>query len=166
MSKCVHHPSRDGVLTVGLQSYCADCQKGIEGARLRVDKHVEPKDCFVWYAGSNNWQPIAGTGCAHFVAHRLGIKRGSRSEQCAEGFPYRVRTMIQGMKPVAVADVKVDDVYVTPQQDHTGIVIRVMPGPTGKPPNITIRHASSGQGKVADDQFAIRFRSRGTFHRQ
>jgi len=166
MSKCVHHPGREGVFTVALQSYCAACQTGIEAARLRVDRHVEPKPCFIWYASANNWQPIAGTGCAHWVAHQRGIKKGSRGEQCIEGYTYRVRTLIQGLRTVEVADVKVDDIYVTPTKDHTGLVLRVTASKTaGKPPTIVIRHASSGQGRVADNEFATYFHGRGSFHR-
>lgn len=166
MSYCVFHPGRKAVMTYANQHYCAQCEAGIQAARLRVDRHVEPKDCFVWYASADNWQPISGTGCAHWVAHQLGIRRGSSSEKCREGYSYRVRTLIQGLRRIELKDVRANDIYVTPRQDHTGLVIRVAPNPVaGKPPRITIRHDSSNQGRVADNDFQTYFHGRGDFYR-
>lgn len=166
MNRCIHHPGRPSVTTINLQHYCAECQNGIVVARLRVDRHVEPKNCFVWYVGANNWLPIAGTGCAHWVAHQRGIRRGGRGEQCMEGYTYRVRTLIQGLQPVAVPNVQVNDIYVTPTMDHTGLVVRVAPNSRpGQPQLITIRHDSSNQGRVADNDFGSYFHGSGTFYR-
>jgi len=166
MSPCIHHPSRPSVVTINLQHYCAECQQGIVAARLRVGRHVEPKDCFVWYAGANNWQPIAGTGCAHWVAHQRGIRRGGTAERCLEGYTFRVRSLIQGLQPVELKNVQINDIYVMPAMDHTGLVVRVVPNPLpGQPPLITIRHDSSNQGRVADNDFASYFHGQGTFYR-
>ena len=42
-----------------------------------VPAHVEPKPCFVWYTGNaRGWTPIPGTGCAHWIAHQLGLGAG------------------------------------------------------------------------------------------
>ena len=166
MSRCVHHPGRPSVAMIYQQNYCLDCQRGIFAARARVDRHVVPRDCFVWYASANNWQPIAGTGCAHWVAHQRGIQRGGRNEQCLGGHTYRVRTLIQGLATVATANVQVNDIYVTPAVDHTGLVIAVAASPQpSQPPTITIRHDSSAQGAVSDNDFAAYFHGQGTFHR-
>jgi hypothetical protein len=166
VSRCIHHPGRVSVLTINSKNYCAECQRGIIAARLLVNRHVEPKPCFIWYVGSNSWQPIAGTGCAHWVAHQRGIKRGNAGEQCIEGFPYRVRTMIGGMSAVLLPDVQVNDVYVSPGVDHTGLVLSVTPNAVaGRPATIIIRHDSSGQGGVSDNDFATYFHGNGTFHR-
>ncbi len=48
MPRCVNHPGRESVLSVNSQNYCENCQDGIVSARARVDRHVVPKDCFVW----------------------------------------------------------------------------------------------------------------------
>jgi hypothetical protein len=166
MSRCMNRPGRESVVTINRRDYCAECQSGIAATRLRVDRHVEPKGCFVWYASASNWQPIAGTGCAHWVAHQRGIRRGGSNEQCLEGFTFRVRTLVQGMQPVAVANVRVNDIYVTSSMDHTGLVLRVAPNPrAGQPPSITIRHDSSRQGRVSENEFGTYFHGQGAFYR-
>jgi hypothetical protein len=173
----LHHPGRPSVTTINMQNYCVDCQRGIFAARARVDRHVQPRDCFVWYRSANNWTPIEGTGCAHWVAHQLGIRRGSPNERRLEGYTYRVRTLVQGLQTVPTAGVQLNDIYVTSGVDHTGLVISVtvppqpqrpqpgQPPPPPQPPVITIRHDSSGQGGVVDSDFATHFQGRGTFHR-
>ena len=166
MSRCIHHPGRVSVLAINSKNYCAECERGIIAARLSVNQHVQPKACFIWYVGNNNWQPIAGTGCAHWVAHQRGIKRGGANEQCVEGFTYRVRTLIQGMQVVQLANVQVNDSYVSPAVDHTGLVLSVTASAVaGRPAKIMIRHDSSAQGGVSDNEFATYFHGRGTFYR-
>jgi hypothetical protein len=167
MPRCILHPGREATVTIADRSYCAECDRGMTEARSRVDRHVEPKDCFIWYVGSDKWQPIFGTGCAHWVAHQRGIRRGTPGEQCLLGFPYRVRALIQGSKIVTLENVLVNDIYVTPAFDHTGLVIRVTPGSKPSDPRkIMIKHDSSGQGRVAENDFATYFHGRGAFYRQ
>ena len=168
MARCVHHPGRESVLTYGTHHYCAECQRGIIAARLRVDRHVEPKDCFIWYERANTWSPIAGTGCAHWVAHQQNITSGRSSEQCLLGFTYRVRTLVTGMTRVAgPPDVRVNDIYVTPSADHTGIVVQVTPAARpGGVPTIAIRHDSSRAGQVTTGDFARNFSGQGVFYRR
>lgn len=166
MTRCIHHPGRIGTITINRKNYCAECERGIIAARLIVDRHVEPKACFVCYVGSNNWQPIPGTGCAHWVAHQRKITLGGANEQCVEGFTFRVRTLVQGMQTVALANVQVNDIYVTPSVDHTGLVHSVRPNPVaGGLATIMIRHDSSARGGVATSDFATHFKGRGTFYR-
>jgi hypothetical protein len=70
------------------------------------------------------------------------------------------------MSEVKLGDVKVDDVYCTPGKDHTGIVVKVTPDPkAADKPKVIIRHDSSAQGKVAENEFATYFKGKGTFHR-
>ena len=72
-----------------------------------------------------------------------------------------MRTLIQGLATVATANVQVKDIYVTPV-DHTGLVIAVAASPQpSQPPTITIRHDSSAQGAVSDNDFAAYFTGRG-----
>jgi len=74
---CVIHPSVTQVAFVFNRPYCARCRANIQAAVALLDAHVTPRDCFVWYAGGQDgWTPIAGTGCAHYVAHQLGIQLG------------------------------------------------------------------------------------------
>jgi len=167
MGKCVLHPGRDSVATIFGQAYCLTCRDGITSARGRVDGHVEPKECFVWYVSNDNWQPIAGTGCAHWVSHQLNIHAGGADACCLSGFTYRVTTLVYSRTRVPdISTVRVNDIWASPANDHTGIVIRVVPpAQAGGCPTITIRHDSSGQGRVAENDFARYFHGRGTFYR-
>lgn len=165
MAKCNLHPGREGTLKLYNKIYCDICKKAIEQAQKQVDRHVEPKECFIWYVGKDDWEPIEGTGCAHWVSHQLNIKSGGVGDKCLAGYTYRVKTMISGYTEIKrLTDVKVNDIYVTPDRKHTGLVIKVTPAKSGDPA-ITIRHDSSAQGKVATDDFATRFKGRGSFLR-
>jgi hypothetical protein len=166
MSRCSVHPTAESVGKVNGVECCEKCKTGIAAAVKKVDKHVEPKACFVWFEGKDGWQPIPGTGCAHWVAHERAIKRGSAGEQCMLGFPLRVKTLIGGKSEVKLADVKVNDIYTTPKKDHTGLVIKVTADPKNPDvPKIVIRHDSSAQGKVSDNEFATYFKGKGDFFR-
>jgi hypothetical protein len=167
MATCALHPGREAVLTLYGRPYCAVCKKGIAAAQAKVDKHVEPKECFIWYAKDDDWQPISGTGCAHWVAHQRQIRAGNSMDQCLAGYTYRVKTLIVGHHKVAsLALVKINDIYVTPGEDHMGLVVKVTPGTTpGSQPTITIRHDSSHQGRVAENDFATYFKGKGSFYR-
>ena len=65
MKKCIHHPGRESVITINNNNYCQECKDSQEKAVKKVDQHVEPKDCFIWYQKKDTWAPIPGTGCAH-----------------------------------------------------------------------------------------------------
>lgn len=168
MAKCSIHPGSNAVGKVNGVDVCAPCKTELAAAAKKVDKHVDPKECFVWYEGGKaGWQPIPGTGCAHWVSHQRGYKRGGESERCMLGYTFRVKTMLGGLSEVKkLSDVKVNDVYATPSKDHTGLVIKVLAN-KAKPeePTITIRHDSSAQGKVADNEFATYFKGKGSFYR-
>ena len=156
--KCVFHPGRDSVVEISGRTYCAPCQQGIFSARSRVPRHVEPKDCFVWYASRDNWSTIPGTGCAHWVAHQLNLRANGSGGGCLNGFIYRVRALVAGRTEVDPSAVQAGDIYVTPKMDHTGLVVCVEP-------KILIRHDSSGQGKVAENEYATYFHGEGRFFR-
>ena len=167
MASCKVHPGSKSVAKINGVECCEKCKKDIEAAVKQVDTHVEPKACFLWYeGGKNGWQPIGGTGCAHWVAHQRNIKKGSAGEQCMLGYPFRVKTLIGSMSEVKLADVKVNDIYVTPSKDHTGLVIKLTPDPkAADKPKVTIRHDSSAQGKVGENEFATHFKGKGSFFR-
>ena len=103
MANCKVHPGTKSVGKINGVECCEKCKKDIADAVRQVDKHVEPKACFLWYeGGKTGWQPIPGTGCAHWVAHERSIKRGSASEQCMLGHPFRVKTLIDPESAMAV----------------------------------------------------------------
>jgi hypothetical protein len=165
--KCTLHPGRDSVIAIFGKNYCQQCRGGILAARGRVDRHVEPKDCFIWYVSNDNWQPITGTGCAHWVSHQLNVRAGGDGACCLAGFTYRVPALVHSRAPVgSISNVRVNDIWASPTLDHTGLVIRVFPPvQVGGNPTITIRHDSSGQGRVAENDFATYFHGHGSFYR-
>jgi hypothetical protein len=165
--KCVHHPGRNSVLTYGGQCYCQECESGIVKARQQVNGHVEPKECFVWYERSDTWVSIAGTGCAHWVAHQLSIKRGG-SERCLLGFTYRVRTLVNGLKEVPnINEVRLNDIWVSAKVDHVGLVFQILPAQSSETqPTIFIKHDSSRQGGVSVNAFSTYFHGHGKFYRR
>jgi len=158
--------------------------KQIQRAQGTVDRHVEPKECFIIYeGGKDGWLSFTekdsqrNTGCAHYVAHKLGIRRGYRSEKCAEGFSIRVADVISGARKIdrATEEVKTNDIWVNIKRTHTGIVsnvetVRVVVKEDGQnvektKQKITIMHCSSGQGRVATDDFDRHFGGKGDFYR-
>jgi hypothetical protein len=166
MASCIHHPGRVSTKTVDGKAYCEKCVAGIAAAVKKVDKHVEPKACFVWYEGRDRWSPMEGTGCAHWMAHLDGIKKGSAGEKCHAGYTVRVKTLLGGLKAVERKDVKVGDTWASAAKDHCGLVCKVAKDAKNPDrPAITIRHCSSAQGKVAENDFDSHFGGMGTFLR-
>jgi len=87
---------------------------------------VKSKDCFIWYLGGDKWEPVTGTGCAHFVAHEKNIRAPGRVEHCLEGFLVRVVDLLPGLTEVKeLRDVKPGDIYITPDRGTacTGLLV-------------------------------------------
>jgi hypothetical protein len=177
---CVIHPGSQQVTVIGGRGYCAACQRGIRAAVARLDAHVTPPDCFVWYKNSaEGWTPIFGTGCAHYVSHQMGINFGTAADKCLAGFTYRVPVMLTGRTRVTggLSAVRVGDIWVNTARSHTGIVSRIdppaAPAPVARPrpgapapvPILWITNASSGQHRLATDRFDLHFGSQGDFFR-
>jgi hypothetical protein len=137
----------------------------------KVDKHVSPKECFVWYTDNKRgWEPIPGTGCAHWVAHEKGWNSGKESSNgCKLKFLFRVKDIIKKSgSEVALADVKPGNVWVNAKETHCGIVRKVEPpkeGAKDSRPTIEIEHCSSGQGKVAKNDWATYLKGEGKFYK-
>ncbi len=167
MARCALHPGRNAVTTIFGTNYCLICQKGMTAARGRVDVHVQPKECFIWYVSNDNWQPVVGTGCAHWVSHELNIRKGTVGDRCLAGFTYRVPVVVHSRKKLAgIGEVQVNDIWASPSLDHMGLVIKVTPPVQASgTPTLTIRHDSSRQGKVAENDFATYFGGKGNFYR-
>lgn len=163
--KCKHHPGRDSVNVINGKKYCSKCDEGQKKAGKSVDKHVVPKDCFVWYIGGDKWVPVKGTGCAHWVAHEKNITKGSSIHQCLKGFTIKVSDIAKGKTKVTSLDkVKVGDIYINPKKDHCGLVSKVTKVP-GEDNVIEIEHDSSRQRKVAKNDFLKYFGGKGDFFR-
>src|SRR5882724_7997564 len=109
-AKCTLHPGRPAVFDYDGKHYCEKCQQGYEAAVAAVkskNPHVEPKDCFVQYAGHDQWEPIEGTGCAHWVSHQKGYGSGG-SNTCLKGCRYRVKDLVAylGTRASSVGELK------------------------------------------------------------
>ena len=124
-----------------------------EDAIKKVDKHVSPKECFIWHMSTaKGYEPIPGTGCAHWVAHEKGWCNGTvGSNGCDKKYLIRVKDVAgKSGKPVDVADVAAGNVWVSDKQDHCGIVSKVTAAKKGaKDPNptIEIEHCSSARAR-------------------
>jgi hypothetical protein len=142
-----------------------------QDAVKKVDKHVSPKECFIWHMDNKRgYEPIPGTGCAHFVAHKKGWSSGKPgSNGCNKKFLIRVSDVAKKSgSEVAPADVAVGNVWVSDRKDHCGLVSKVTPpkrGAKDPQPVIEIEHSSSGQGKVAKNDWSKYFKGKGKFHK-
>ena len=158
--KCNLHPGRNAVWTYDGVNYCQQCKDHMATAVAAVDRHVEPKDCFITYDGGDVWRPLSGTGCAHWVSHQNDTHQGQPGDCCLRGFTYRVRVLAGYLRSSAdeitdLANVAVDDIWVDTHERHCGIVCRLQPDPdpthADVAKTIVIRHDSSGQHRVAEN---------------
>ncbi len=161
--KCIHHPGRPSYGMRFGKAYCAQCISGIDTAGTKVDKHVIPRECFVTYKSGDTWAAIDGTGCAHWVAHQRNVSKSSNL--CSADCTLRVPDLIMNTSSIARAGVSLNDIWANNARNHCGLVVKVEPL-RGTPPNkITIRHDSSEQGGVFENDFDTYFKGAGTFHR-
>jgi hypothetical protein len=164
--RCVHHPGRESVAQVVGNHYCQQCRDGQMAAVRRVDRHVAPPECFVTYRGSDEWAPLYGTGCAHWVAHQLDVHAGRPHNRCLRGHTLRVRDLVRALSRVSqLSRVREADVWVSPQEDHCGLVCRVQRNERSGERRIWITHDSVKQRGVATDEFATHFQGKGAFYR-
>lgn len=171
---CVNHPSLPQAMLFDGKPYCAKCKETMAAAEVKLDPHVSPRPCFVWYRSSaTGFGPIEGTGCAHFVSHRLHIRTGHAGAKCLAGYTHRVATMLSGRTKVlgGLAAVRVNHIWVNADRTHCGIVTAVAADPPagyaqdGNAPVIWITHSSSHLHRVSLDRFDGYFRSEGEFYR-
>lgn len=163
--KCTYHVGLDATIEVGGKSYCAKCEAAQKAAAKLLDKHVIPKDCFVWFDGGYRWIAVGGTGCAHWVAHQKNITNGPLIHRCLEGKTFKVSDIATNRTQISdLINVKVGDIYITPTKKHCGLVSRVTLVPGGTP-KIEIQHDSSNQGGVKKNDFATYFHGNGSFFR-
>ena len=140
-------------------------QNGIKYYRTRkeaeanVPTHVVPKNCFVWKDGPSEfpWRPIPGTGCAHWVAHELGI---DGNPGCYDKRAIRVTQVIEGKTRYNLSDALVGDIWTYTDHTHCGIVRGVNKNEAGEVVSVQVEHCSSGRGGVVTGNF-----SSGYFYR-
>lgn len=180
MANCPQHPGSKGVYVwpIGSQkSYCAKCKTQIIAARAQVPSYVQPKDCFIVYAGgAKGWTVIPGTGCAHYVAHTLNLRAVGQQEHCLSDFILRVPDLegdYRLKKVASLASVEKNDIWIgRVPHAHTGIVTSIVDIPADpKDPKKTakrqigITHDSSGQNKLLESDFETYFHGKGHFYR-
>jgi len=165
---CIKHPNSKTVSSL-FGGLCAKCAEQVKAAQARVDRHVDPKECFLTYVDSNTgWKsfterdPQRNTGCAHWVAHQLNLK-GGYSNVCAEGYKIKVPDVIAGARKIdrEKEEVRAGDIWANKGLSHTGLVIKVED--EGK--KILIRHCSSGQGGVVTNYYPTYLKD-GSFYRR
>lgn len=166
MPRCHLHPGREAVWEYNRVEYCAKCESQILAAIKAVRIDVEPKECFIRYPRHDYWEPIPGTGCARWVAHEKQIQSGRSDEKCLFGYTFRVHVLADTCSEVPSENVRSGDIWISDEEDHAGLVIRVMPNLyPDEIPEITICHDSSRQNGVAINDFKTYFHGRGWFCR-
>jgi len=127
-----------------------------------VRRDVDPKDCFIRYRDNDDWEPIPGSGCAHWVAHEKDFHSGGASDKCLFGYTHRVPVLIERFSKVPLRDVQSGDIWTNSDENHAGLVIRVMPNLyPDEMPEITICHDSSRQHGLAINDFESYFHGQG-----
>lgn len=153
-------------------------KKTKEAAQEEVPSYIQPATCFIKYMNNaRGWEQIIGTPCAHYVSHILGVKASHAlgGYGCDEGNELRVRALLAQLSEIDAASVAVNDVWgrlkgdtnaskkTTEPTDHCGIVYSVEDLADGTR-KIGIRHNSSGQRKVAENDWSY-FGNGGKFYR-
>ena len=166
MPRCHLHQGREAVFEYNRVEYCAKCEAGILAAVGDVRADVTPNECFIRYRKNDVWEPIKGTGCAHWVAHEKDIRSGGPLDKCLFGYTHRVHVLADICSEVALGDVRSGDIWTNDAVNHAGLVIRVMPNLyPDEMPEILIGHDSSGQHGLAINDFEHDFHRQGWFYR-
>jgi len=152
-------------------------KRTLQEAQSDTDSYVEPRECFIWFVNNQwGWQSFSSTGdtpCAHYVSHQLGLTTTS-STACRNKYVVRVSDLVARLNPVPLAEVEVGDVWARLKNEaragggkepssHCGLVLKV--DRSGSTPVITIKHCSSGQKKVAENDWTKHFGGGGKFYR-
>jgi hypothetical protein len=101
------------------------CQTEDE-ARAAITRACPPyRNDFLYRDGppTHRWRRIPGYGCAHHVAHILGIANGPSYARCRGGFSVTIDQITQGRTPHPLAEAQINDVWSTGV--HSGVVTQV-----------------------------------------
>ncbi len=99
-------------------------------AEARV-ANANPANCFVYSDGPEGhlWRPIPGRGgCAHYVAHELGITVGPPHANCIDGFSVTIDQITDGRNRLALSNAQVNDIWTNSGEGHSGVVREVGTG--------------------------------------
>lgn len=104
------------------------CQTRAEAEALVT--RANPSSCFVYNDGpaDHQWRPIPGFGCAHYVAHQLGITEGPDYANCRDGFSVTIGQITQGRAREALTTAQVGDIWTNDGESHSGVVREVGSG--------------------------------------
>jgi len=114
---CQHFPAHSDP-----DSYC----ETEEEARATIARACPPyRDDFLYRDGpaTHPWRRIPGYGCAHHVAHILGITNGPAYANCRGGFSVTIDQITQGRAAQGLANAQVNDIWSTGV--HSGVVTQV-----------------------------------------
>ena len=100
------------------------------------------------------------------MAHKKDIRSGGTFDKCLFGYTCRVHVLADRCSKVPLKDVRSGDIWINDDENHTGLVIRVVRSlHPDRLREITIRHDSSGQHGIATNDFEHYFHGRGSFCR-
>lgn len=105
------------------------CQTRPE-AEARVN-NANPSNCFVYRDGPPGfrWRPIPGRGgCAHYVAHQLGITIGGWHENCVDGRSVTIEQITEGRARLALNHARVGDIWTNNAEGHSAVVREIGAG--------------------------------------
>lgn len=124
------------------------CETQAEAAAL-VTRACPPDAAdFVYQDGpvGFRWRPIPGYGCAHYVAHRLGITQGERWENCLGGFSVTIGQITAGRNQFALAQAQINDIWSL-GGIHSGVVIALDRDAAGQVRRVQVNQCNT-QGAV------------------
>lgn len=101
------------------------CETRAEAEALIARACPPFRNCFVYSDGppGHRWRPIPGFGCAHYVAHLIGITAGPAYANCQDGFSVTIDQITQGRAAHPLANAQVNDIWSSGV--HSGVVREV-----------------------------------------
>ncbi|MFN8651009.1 MAG: hypothetical protein U0133_03795 [Gemmatimonadales bacterium] len=158
-----------------------DRKRTLAEAQAMVDAYIQPRECFVVHTGNQwGWQAYsyhkANTPCAHYVSHILEMTARSGTV-CQKGYLLRVRDVVERLgDPIEPGEAVAGDVWARIKgvrtsgggrepTSHCGMVSRVATADDGTTA-ITIKHCSSGQRLLAENDWDGYFKRSGFFYRR
>jgi hypothetical protein len=124
------------------------CETEAEAAALVTRACPPERADFLYNDGPEGfrWRPIPGYGCAHYVAHRLGITEGERHVNCLGGFSVTIGQITAGRNQFALAQARVDDIWSL-GGIHSGVVIATEQDAAGQVTRVRVNQCNT-QGNV------------------
>ena len=161
---CVHHPAELSDTSVGGRHYCKSCRRAQMEAAGLVERHVQPRGCYLWRTGPERWSPLRGSAAAHWLAHELGIRSPLEIHRCLAGYTIQIKDLLRGRRELSSVPLRPGDLFVTLAEDHCGRIVALKRDPElGL--RISIRHLDPRCPRVTVDDFYHHFQGEGRFFR-